>query len=205
MRHGEVDGTIDGRRCFVGQRDLPLTQKGWEQAKRWQEVFSGVFLNAVYCSDLRRSLDTARVICKNTMVNLIPQRALREISLGKWEGVPTAHIKENQPDAWEKRGKEPDTFRPPGGESFNDLGDRVFPWLDGIVTKIDGAVLIVVHAGVNRLIISRIQGIPLSITNPIPQDYGCLNIIQYDADSRAWKVEAVNQSIKTVTPNIFFS
>lgn len=192
MRHGEIDASVDGKRCFTGQRDLPLTRNGLKQARIWARAFSETHLDAVYCSDLMRCRQTAGVIAESRGITPVVRPELKEISLGEWEGSPVDCIKTNFPDLWKVRGAHPDGFRPPGGESFGDLTDRVFPCFEAICKQPGEIVLIVAHSGVNRAILSRLLNTPLSITNPIPQAYGCLNIIGRDRNHSRWTIASVN-------------
>ena len=105
--------------------------------------------------------------------------ALREISLGEWEGVPFAEIKERFPKEFAARGLDMGNWRPPEGESFADCFARVSDVLTGILADSQGNVLLAGHAGVNRLILCSVLGIPLSNLHSIGQDYGCLNAIAF--------------------------
>lgn len=49
---------------------------------------------------------------------------LAEMDLGEWEGLVQARVRETRPDAYARRGREPWTFRPPGGECCADVAAR---------------------------------------------------------------------------------
>jgi broad specificity phosphatase PhoE len=51
--------------------------------------------------------------------------------------------------------------------------------LRGVLNRTRGNVLLVAHAGVNRLILCEVLGVPTANLHAIAQDYGCLNIIEY--------------------------
>lgn len=103
---------------------------------------------------------------------------LREINLGDWDGRPMQAIRTEFPAEWKKRGEGIDTFRPPKGESFSDLYQRVVPVFEHIVETVSRPVLIVGHAGVNRVILCRVLGMPIRKLFSIEQNYGALNIIE---------------------------
>ena len=102
---------------------------------------------------------------------------LREISLGEWEGMPIAEIKERFPTQWRLRGENIGEYRPTSGESFQDLARRVVPVFENIVQSSTSNILIAGHAGLNRVIICHILGIPLSNVLLIGQDYGRLSVL----------------------------
>ena len=115
---------------------------------------------------------------------------LREINLGVWDGRPMQDIEAEFPAEWKKRGACIDTFRPPKGESFTDLYQRVIPVFEHIAETVPGPVLIVGHAGVNRVILCRVLNMHIRKLFSIGQNYGALNIIE--KGKAGLKVAAMN-------------
>ncbi|MBI5571132.1 MAG: histidine phosphatase family protein [Desulfomonile tiedjei] len=176
LRHGEIDRNYETR--FVGHIDLALTENGVLQAQRWQSVLAGCAFGTIYCSDLMRSLRTAQIIADGTNSRVQVARPLREINLGEWDGLARDDVRARFPNAWRQRGEDFEGYRPPGGESFSDLSARVVPFFEQVVRRANGRELIVGHAGVNRVILCHVLGLPLANLLRIGQDYGCLNIIE---------------------------
>lgn len=181
LRHGEIES--DGVRRLFGQTDVRLSPGGLDQARRWREVFSETRFDGTYASDLSRCAETARIIAESTSTEVCFLSGLREIHLGKLEGLATADFRERFRDEWEARGKDISSYVPEGGESFADLQRRVLPVFQEISSGHDGNVLLVTHAGVNRVILCHILGIPLGNLFRIEQSYGCLNLVASSADS----------------------
>ena len=177
LRHGLIQE--DKEKRFIGQLDLPLVETGRQQARQWREFFKLVELEAIYCSDLQRSVETARIIAgeRNLPLRILPE--LREINLGEWEGVAMSSVRRNFSDEWHKRGLDLAGYRPPGGESFNDLKSRVIPAYEKLASEAQGHILVVAHAGVNRMILCHLLGMPVSNLFRLKQDYGGLNIIDH--------------------------
>ena len=174
MRHGE----IKSERRFIGQTDIPLTKKGENQIAAWRPFFSKIELKGVYCSRLQRSLRSALIITENTGYTVHPCNELNEINLGKWDGKKMAEIKSLFPQGWKLRGKHIDTYQPEEGESFLDLSRRVIPFFEKLVRRSkDAGLLIVGHAGVNRIILCHVLGIPLRNLFRIEQNYACVNVL----------------------------
>jgi probable phosphoglycerate mutase len=115
---------------------------------------------------------------------------LRELYLGEWEGLPRNHVRTCAPDAWKARGEDFAEFRPPGGESFADLQLRATRCIDRMRAEAQGAALVVTHAGVVRVMLCTILGMPLSHLFRIHIDYGGLTVIDYERTSP--RVCAVN-------------
>ena len=187
FRHGEID-TGPSRR-FIGQTDLPLNENGRRQARQWRDVLDGVAWRGVFCSDLARAAETARIIAGSSAPLRILEN-LREISLGSWEGATMAEIRARFPDQWAARGEALDTFRPPGGESFADLARRVMPVFQEISETRQTPLLVVGHAGVNRVILCRLLGMPLTHLFRLGQNYGGLTLI--DTSIQPSRVKAMN-------------
>lgn len=177
VRHGKIRLEDDQRR-YIGQLDLPLSGEGVRQAESLRKLLGPVGLATVYCSDLARSRQTAAIIAGDGGVAVTVRRDLREISLGEWEGCTFAEIIRRFPDEFRARGADIGYFRVPGGESFADCSQRVVAAFRDILAKATGDVAIVGHAGVNRLLLCHVLGLPLANLFRLGQDYGCLNVIQ---------------------------
>ena len=88
--------------------------------------------------------------------------ALREISLGKWEGRSFSEVQQRFPVEFDARGQDIENWRPPGGESFADCRERVMGAVGNILRKTRGNILLVAHAGVNRLILCDALGVAVA-------------------------------------------
>lgn len=200
LRHGEIDQSYRGR--FVGQTDLPLTDTGEFQARFWEHELCGEQFGAIYCSDLVRSQNTAKIIAALRGISIEVTPELREINLGEWDGLPVSDIKSHFPDEWRMRGENLASYRPPGGESFSDLASRVVPVFGSIVKNAEGNLLIVAHAGVNRVILCHALGMPLANLFNICQDYGCMNILELSGDSFRLKTMNILPSVRACKSTI---
>ncbi len=179
LRHG--DSSQDEIKRYIGQADLPLNAVGRAQASRWQQELAHISLERIFCSDLSRSLETARIIAEGRSEPVQPLHKLREINLGAWDGLSFADVQRLYPAEYERRGADMVTYRTPGGECFADLAARVVPLFVEIVRGSSGNLLIVGHSGVNMVIICHILGMPLENLFRIRQDYGCMNLIDFDS------------------------
>ena len=187
MRHGEI--LTQGKK-FVGQTDLPLNEHGLRQADWWRHELKNIAFSRIFCSDLIRSRQTAQIIAGERLdcVSIMP--LLREIFLGEWDGIEVEKIRSRFPKEFRMRGEAIADYRPPGGESFADLQKRVVPIWEKLVQSIEGKILIVAHAGVNRVIICHVLGIQLFNLFRLGQDYGSLSIIECARDGM--RVKAMN-------------
>jgi len=181
LRHG--DSRIDSVRRFVGQSESALNEAGRIQAEWWRQELVGIPFSGFYCSALQRSIETARIIAQPHHASVTIQPGLNEIDLGSWDGMPISEVKRRFPLEYQLRGADLAGYRPPGGESFADLSARVLTTFEKIIQHSCGNLLIVGHAGVNRVILCHMLGMQLANLFCFGQEYGCLNILEYSGKS----------------------
>lgn len=177
IRHGAI--SINGNKRFIGQIDLTLSEEGVNQAKRLKQELSCVRFSNIFCSDLQRSVQTAEIIAEKHNIQPVAYPELREINLGEWEGRTFEEICRKYPEEFKQRGKDIANYRPPGGESFADCGSRVISKLNDILQSTSGNIVIAGHAGMNRVILCHMLGMPVENLFKLGQDYGCLNLIAF--------------------------
>lgn len=196
MRHGQCVQSQPRR--FVGQRDLPLDETGLAQAAWVRDWLADIPFTRAACSDLCRASETARIVLGDRPLTLEGTPLLREIRLGAWEGSTHEEVSAQFPGEYERRGQDLAGYRPLGGESFQDLLDRVWPVFETIATQ-PGPSLVVAHAGVNRVILSRLLGLPLAKLFGLAQNYAGVNVIRRVPGGYA--VEVVNAAARA--SNVF--
>lgn len=182
LRHGKTAREEPWR--FLGQRDLPLSDAGREQMRCWREELSGLDFAGAWCSDLGRCRESAELVLMGRGLEARPVAGLREISLGEWDGLSVEEVRRRYPGLYEARGADIAGFRPPGGESFADLAGRASRAFQDVLRVAapgtgDANILLVAHAGVNRVLICGLLGIPLERLFSLGQDHGCLNVLRF--------------------------
>lgn len=91
VRHGQSEGNISDRVC--GQSDVPLTDQGYEDARRAGKYLEGISFDRIYSSDLCRAVQTAQTAipgCEPIRLTL-----LRELNTGNLTGRPVKEIRES--------------------------------------------------------------------------------------------------------------
>lgn len=187
MRHGNAAP----KGVLIGSRDYPLSELGREQALAWRPFFATRPLDAVWCSPLQRTRQTAALCLGQDRAEAVED--LREISLGEWEGLLKKDIRNRFPLQWEARGRDMAGTAPPGGESLRDLSVRVLPAFENIRARAaaHAASLLVAHQAVIRCILASLLGTPLNGVLDIPQDEAALNVLRLEEGLT--RVAAVNQ------------
>ena len=126
VRHGEPRQHSD--RIFLGQTDVPLSDRGRLQAVAAGEELARLDCRPerVYSSDLLRARETAEIVSARLGgVPIVDVAAFRELNMGDWDGELIENIRQRFPDEYNKRGNDMLNYRVPGGENFNDLRGRV--------------------------------------------------------------------------------
>ena len=187
VRHGQVHLPDLQQNYYLGQTDVPLTERGIRQAVWLQQFFADKKIAAIYHSPLRRCCETAER-CADGRIPCMVIDDLREINMGQWEMIPIESIRATQPEAYRLRGEQIDTFCPPDGESFAQCQQRSVAAFQQIVEQMvpGSAVVIVAHAGVNRCLLSWVSGQPLKQLLSIPQPYGCVTTLIWQGQN--WQV-----------------
>lgn len=189
VRHGQID--CKGEKRYIGITDFPLSPAGIEQVTRQKEYFSHVAIEKAFASPLKRCLQTSEILLEGRSINREVVEELKEIHMGEWENRTIDSIRSCFQELYEKRGINIDTFIPPGGESFEQMQKRVMPAFQSIVENTKGNILVVSHAGVNRVILSTLLKFPLKDIFKINQPYGCINQLNWDRTCRKWQWEQV--------------
>lgn len=181
FRHGETANAH--QICMNGHFDVALSDTGVEQARQLAQALQDQPIRAVYSSDLQRSYQGARFIAEHHELEPVAFPELRELSFGEWEGKSLADLSLRYPGEMDKRLKQTELFRADGGESFQELHDRVIPKFMEITTRHpNDTIALVCHGGVNRAILAHLLGFPISNLFRISQHFAAVNIIQFYED-----------------------
>ena len=137
VRHGETDYNVEGR--FAGRLDIPLNNKGINQAYALHEKLKNIKFDLVISSPLSRALETAKIITNNKIIidNRIIERSNGELE-GKLKSELTIIPDFNDPNESKYN-----------IENINDFRKRIFEFFTDLNKNYKGRnILIVTHAGV---------------------------------------------------------
>jgi len=166
-----------------GHFDVALSENGVEQASQLAQAMKDQPLRAVYSSDLQRTAQGARLIAEHHALEPVAFPELRELSFGEWEGKSLAELSEKFPGEMDKRLKQTELFRADGGETFQELHDRVIPkFMEITKSHSNDSIAFVCHGGVNRAILAHLLGFPIANLFRISQHFAAVNIIQFYED-----------------------
>lgn len=194
IRHGESVSNVEQR--FSGHQDVELTDTGVWQAGQLFRRLRNHPIDAVYCSDLKRAIHTAKIVMGDRNIPLQIEPQFREIHFGEWEGLKWEEINARQEEGDSNHWWYQPDAPLPGGESLSDLRQRVRIALEKVIKEQlqedeDRTVAIVCHGGVTRMIIGIALDIPIKKVWHIRQQSTALNIIKYDQKS-GFFIDSIN-------------
>jgi broad specificity phosphatase PhoE len=190
LRHGEV--VLAETRRFIGHLDVPLSPLGERQSVAQGARLAPVKLAALYTSDLTRARRTGEIIGAphGLVPTIVP--ALREMAMGRWEGLTAAAIERDEPAKFAQWMANVGEFPFPEGESVPDLEARAWPAFESIAGAHAGqAIAIVAHGGTNRALLCRALGLPHGRLLSMGQDYGALTVLE--RSETAWRLVHLNE------------
>ena len=143
-RHGETAWNVLNK--VSGRTDIPLTEKGLQQARELAKNAVGKGIEVIIASPLLRARQTAQAVSDAIGVPVEIDERLMELDFGIFEGEPRS-----TPEYVYTRTQFPTRF--PGGESNFLLAHRVYSCLEDVKRNYDPkTVLLVCHGGVCRMV-----------------------------------------------------
>ncbi|OHE80142.1 MAG: phosphoglycerate mutase [Lysobacterales bacterium GWF1_69_6] len=192
-RHGETPWNAEGR--YQGQRDIALSEVGEGQARLLGQRLAGVPIHRAVSSPLSRARRTAELaLGEARAAQLQLDQGLQEIAHGDWEGLLAAEIRERDPNRLRAWREAPETVQMPGGgESLVEVLDRAWPAFARACEGLgaDDTLLVVAHDAVNRVILARVLGLPLSRLWSFRQAPTTINLLE-GATANALEVVRLN-------------
>lgn len=181
IRHGESQWNLENR--FTGWVDVPLSQKGEQEARAAGEKLRAFRFDCAFTSVLSRAKETLRLVLETIGQPTIPvqeNQALNERMYGELQGLNKAETAKKYGEEQVKIWRRSFDVRPPGGESLKDTAERVLPYFEKHIRpelQMNKAVLVVAHGNSLRSLVmhldhlSREQVLELNIPTGAPLLY----------------------------------
>lgn len=176
VRHGETAFNRDGQ--GLGRADIPLTEVGMAQAEAVARRLSHEPVGRVVSSPLLRAFVVADRIAQQHGLEAEPLAALRELDVGRTEGMDFTEMRTKFPEflaSW--AGDDGWRTRMPGGESIEDLGDRLGPLAAELVAAESSTTVVVSHNFALRALICQLLGVPLERFRAFQLDLASVTIV----------------------------
>jgi len=178
VRHGETEWNV--QEVFRGRIDIELNETGLRQAELLAEYLSGINIDAIYSSPLKRALKTAEVIASYHKLEVEIAPGLIDFDYGKWQGLPHQEVKHRYKELYLQWLKNPHLVQMPDGESLNEVRERALGVVKEAVAKHQGTVVLVSHRVVNKVLICALLGLDDSHFWDIRQDVCGMTTFLYE-------------------------
>ena len=163
VRHGQTPTT--GIELYGRKPGVHLSDKGLDQAKNVAQRISAMGrqrFEAIYCSPLERTKQTAQAISSELQLKVKQDRGLLELDVGDWTGRKLTQLRKLK--SWSSVQKYPSGFRFPNGESFTEMQTRMAGTVNRLVERHPGkAIVAVSHADPIRALVAHAMGTHLDL------------------------------------------
>ena len=183
IRHAEAEGNLYRR--IHGQYDSLVTPLGYRQIEALEKRFQDIHLDAVYSSDLFRTQTTAKALYLPKGLPLQLEPGLREISRGDWEDDTWGGAARKHPEQMAYFSGGNAHYTPMGGESFQELRQRVVSTYYRLAAANDGKTIACVsHGEAIRTAVNAFYGRPLEeMHNMIPSDNTAVSCVEIEGET----------------------
>lgn len=197
VRHGETQWNVLCK--FLGSVDLPLNEKGRRQAGYAKEALKDEKIDVIYSSPMKRAYETGEIIRGERSFPILTDEGLREIGCGKWEGLDGKEVEEKYPGQIELWGNRPEELKIEGGDTFQEVSDRIVEAFYKIVNDNQGkTILITSHMICLTLLMLHFEGRRINeMWDVKPIGNAALNIVEVDEDN---KVKIISWSDDSFVP-----
>jgi probable phosphomutase (TIGR03848 family) len=200
VRHGKTPTT--GQSLPGRAPGLHLADDGVVQAERAAERLAELTrVDALYCSPLERTRETAKPIGKALGLRPKTERGLLECDFGEWTGATLKDLFE-LPE-WRTVQKAPSQFRFPGGESFTEMQARATGAVDKLCKQHPGGTIVCVsHADVIKAIMAQAMGTHIDLFQRIVISTCSISAVAYTTDGPiVLAVNSTGGSLKELVPS----
>lgn len=187
IRHGRQNSKL----CNV---DVSLAEEGKKQAALIGARMKDWKIEKLYCSNLKRAVETANIMNEFLHVDVIVEPHLQEINFGEMTGHSDEENANNFGFFQTKLKSRKYDLAYPGGECGKDVYQRGFPVINKIVRSYTGNIAIVTHGGFIRCILSGLLGMDFSKKSMLGKSLENTSIteLDYDPETELFTLERFN-------------
>jgi len=163
IRHGQSQWNLENK--FTGWEDVPLTEKGEEEARSAGKKLAAYKFDKAFTSKLQRAQNTLKIVLETSGQPNVPVTediALNERKYGDLQGLDKAATAAKYGDEQVKIWRRSYDIAPPNGESLKDTAARVLPYFkDNIESELKHgkSIIVAAHGNSLRALIMGIEGL----------------------------------------------
>ena len=195
VRHGY--SIFNKEKRFTGHIDVDLDERGYAQAaKNAEYIVANYHIDKIYSSDLRRAYNTVKPVADALGLPIHTSKDLRELYIGRWEGLSIADVKRDEPEALAFYRKRIPEANAGGGETRLQLRQRITRAMAQIAAENDGQTILVgSHGGAIRALCCAWQGYSIEEMDMVPDlNNASITVVLYDPKTDRAEFEVFNQA-----------
>ena len=161
MRHGET--IWNQKRLLQGSTDINLNESGRELATRTAIQLSDVNFDIIFCSPLKRALETASIMKGDRNISIFTDNRIKELGFGFYEGLNVDDLLNDTACPFHHFFDNPDLYLAPSdGETLEQLISRGKSFMKDIIEPMENTysrILIVAHGAMNKAILAYVKNL----------------------------------------------
>ena len=189
IRHGETRDNREG--IFRGRSEVPLSAAGLRQAGELHAYFSGLQVERVFSSPLKRAAETAAICFPGRAIEL--QELVNNLDLGRWTGRGKKEIARDEPEAWRRWLEEPEKMSFPGGESLAAVKARARHFNRLLAAANEERIAVVSHRSVLKALLAESLGLGEKWFWKFHLDNASVTVLLHDA-TRGFVLAKLNRT-----------
>ncbi|WXR61160.1 histidine phosphatase family protein [Peptostreptococcaceae bacterium AGR-M142] len=196
VRHGQTYWNKEHR--SQGHKNSNLTEAGVNQALALGRRLKNIDFDYIYSSDLGRTIETTNLILKGFSKKDYKEcKSLREICLGKWEGMTIDEIKTHYKKEHAYWVETPLKTNVEGMENLSEARHRIANKIKTLNEQHDNKTfLIISHGMIIKLLLTDIIGVEINDMYKFKQGNTALNIVNGLKDNK-FQIETLNDTTHT--------
>ncbi len=189
IRHGRQSSKL----CNV---DVSLDEAGRRQAELLADRLTYDKIQKLYCSDLKRAVETAGIIGDRLGLEPVVIPAFREIDFGELTGKADEVIVEEYKEFRRERASQTSDLPYPGGENGADVIRRVLPVWKELCQSTQERSAVVTHGGVIRSLCAYLLETDLKnkLKFAVDLENTSITVIRYDEKKELFYLERFNDT-----------
>lgn len=183
VRHGET--AHNKSRVGLGLEDVPLTELGLAQAGAVAAYFAEKQIDLIHCSPLQRATMVAEVVAGSRHSRPEARQELIELDVGETEGMEFPVMRAKYPDFMRSWAAGDTSVRMPGGESIDDVANRLRPYSEFLLSLDAESVVVVSHNFITKLLVCLLLNLPIVHFRNVAIDLASVTTISTAANGRS--------------------
>ncbi len=181
IRPGSTTFDEEGR--IKGALDIPLSDRGQQQARELAQSLSGYKLDCLYVAQCESAAQSAKAIRAKNACKQRVLECLKNLDHGLWQGKLVSDVKRCQPKVYRQFQEHPSDVCPPDGETVQDALDRVVGTVDKLKKRHRGGRIgLLVPQPMAAVVRYALVGGSLGDLWQAELDFGNFEVLQVDAD-----------------------